>query len=248
MAGDKVLSGESVLTGDTVLTRRRGPVGWLVFHRPDRGNALNAEMIEALPRAWAELDGDPRVRVIVVTGAGPAFQTGLDVVQLSRDPAALRDMSRRTKKADLRLTGWHLGVAKPVVTAVNGVCAGGGLHFLADSDIAIASSAAVFLDPHVSLGQVSAFEAIGLARRASFGAVARMAFTGARERVGAHDALRFGWVSEVTTPAELEPTAQALAERIAENDPQALMRTKRALWRAVETGLARARHEAGEEP
>jgi enoyl-CoA hydratase/carnithine racemase len=232
------------MSGDTILMDRRGPVGWLVFNRPDRGNALNAAMTDALPRAWRELDGDPRVRVIVVTGAGKAFQTGLDVLQLSREPAALRDMARRTRNADPRLTGWHLGVAKPIITAVNGVCAGGGLHFLADSDIAIASSSATFLDPHVSVGQVSAFESIGLARRASFGAVARLAFTGAHERTTAEDALRLGWISELTDPAELEPTAQALAERIAENDPQALQQTKRALWRAVETGLTAARREA----
>jgi enoyl-CoA hydratase/carnithine racemase len=181
--------------------------------------------------------------VVVVTGAGQAFQTGLDLVQLSREPTALRDMSRRTKHADLRLTGWHLGVTKPIITAVNGVCAGGGLHFLADSDIAIASSTATFLDPHVSVGQVSAFEAIGLARRASFTAAARLAFTGAHERVTAEDAHRLGWVSTVTEPAELEPTAQALAERIAENDQRTLARTKRALWHAMETGLTDARHE-----
>jgi enoyl-CoA hydratase len=232
------------MSGDTILVRRRGPVGWLVFNRPDRGNALNAEMMNALPDAWSELDHDPEVRVIVVTGAGNAFQTGLDMLQLSREPAALRDMSRRTRNADLRLTGWHLGVTKPIITAVNGVCAGAGLHFLADSDIVIASSRATFLDPHVSVGQVSAFETIGLARRASFTAVARMALTGAHERVSAQDAHRLGWVSEVTEPAALEPTAQALAERIAENDPRAVMQTKRALWRAPETGLTEARYEA----
>jgi enoyl-CoA hydratase/carnithine racemase len=231
------------MSSETILVNRRGVVGWLVFNRPDRGNALNAEMIDALPRAWSELAADPLVHVIVVTGAGKAFQTGLDVVQLSREPAALRDMSRRTKNADLRLTGWHLGVTKPIITAVNGVCAGAGLHFLADSDITIASSAATFLDPHVSVGQASAFETIGLIRRAPFTAVARMALTGAHERVTAQDAYRLGWVSEVSEVTELEPAAQALAERIAENDPGALARTKRALWRALETGLSQARDE-----
>jgi enoyl-CoA hydratase len=125
------------MSDETIRVNRQGTVGWLRFNRPDRGNALNAEMIDALPRAWSELAADPLVRVIVVTGAGKAFQTGLDVVQLSREPAALREMSRRTRNADLRLTGWHLGVTKPVITAVNGVCAGAGLHFLADADMRI---------------------------------------------------------------------------------------------------------------
>ncbi|GAB2861984.1 enoyl-CoA hydratase/isomerase family protein [Actinocorallia aurea] len=220
---------------------RDGPVGWLVFDRPDRGNAMDAAMMAHLPEAWAELDADPAVRVICVTGAGRAFQTGLDVAQLAKDPGALREMSRRTKQADLRLTGWHCGVTKPVVTAVNGVCAGGGLHFVADTDLCLASDRATFLDPHVSVGQVSAFETIGLARRASFAPVARMALTGAHERISAAEALRLGWVSEVVSPDALRPTAQALAERIAEHPPEVLAAVKRALWRAQETGLSEAR-------
>ncbi|MFC5745676.1 enoyl-CoA hydratase/isomerase family protein [Actinomadura rugatobispora] len=226
---------------ETLLVERHGPVGWLIFNRPRTGNAMDAAMMAALPRAWRELDADPAVRVIVVTGAGKAFQTGLDVVQLNRDPDALREMSRRTKRADLQLTAWHLGVAKPVVTAVNGVCAGGGLHFVVDSDVVIASATASFLDPHVSVGQVSAFETIGLARRAAFSPVARMALMGAHERVTASEALRLGWVSEVVEPGDLRPAAQRLAERIAQNDPEAVAATKRALWRALETGLGEAR-------
>lgn len=229
----------------SLLVDRHGPVGWLTFNRPEVGNAMDAAMMAALPDAWAELDADPGVRVIAVTGAGRAFQTGLDVRQLSRDPAALRDMSRRTRRADLRLTAWHLGVGKPVVTAVNGVCAGGGLHFVADSDVVIASTRASFLDPHVSVGQVSAFETIGLARRASFAPVARMALTGAHERVGAEDARRLGWVSQVVEPGELRPAAQRLGELIAQNDPQAVAAVKRALWRALDLGLTEARGDRG---
>jgi enoyl-CoA hydratase/carnithine racemase len=230
----------------SLLVERRGPVGWLTFNRPAVGNALDAEMVGGLPGAWAALDGDPRVRVIVVTGAGRAFQTGLDVVQLSRQPEALRELSRRTKRAEPRLTGWHLGVGKPVITAVNGVCAGAGLHFVADSDIVIASTAASFLDPHVSVGQVSAFETIGLARRAAFAPVARMALTGVHERVSAADARRLGWVSDVVAPGELDAAAQRLGEQIADNDQAAMTAIKRALWRSLEVGLTEARVVPGE--
>ena len=135
---------------ETLIVERRGAVGWLQFDRPDVGNAMNATMLDELERAWRELDADPDVRVIVNTGSGRAFQTGLDVVELSRNPEALREQSRRTKRAELRLTAWHNSVWKPVIAAVNGVCAGGGLHFVADADIVIASSNATFLDPHVS--------------------------------------------------------------------------------------------------
>ena len=139
-----------------------GHVGWLVFDRPDRANAMDAAMMRELEAAWAQLDADPAVRVIVNTGAGPQFQTGLDMGALVRDPVSLREQSGRTKRAELRLTAWHNGVTKPVIAAVNGTCAGGGLHFVADADIVIAASDATFLDPHVSVGQVSAYEPIGL--------------------------------------------------------------------------------------
>ena len=82
---------------------------------------MNAMMFDELERAWTELDADPDVRVIVNTGTGTAFQTGLDVVELSRNPEALREQSRRTKRAELRLTAWHNQVWKPVIAAVNGV-------------------------------------------------------------------------------------------------------------------------------
>lgn len=227
----------------TLLVERQGPVGWLTFNRPSVGNAMDAEMMAGLPGAWAELDADPDVGAIVVTGAGRAFQTGLDVVQLSRRPEALREMSRRTRRGNPQLTGWHLGVAKPVIAAVNGVCAGGGLHFIADADIVIASSTATFLDPHVTVGQASAFETIGLARRAAFTAVARLALTGAHGRVTAADAQRCGWVNEVVPPADLQNAAQRLGEHIAANDRAAVEATKRGLWRSLEVGLTAARGE-----
>lgn len=79
-----------------LVVERHGPVGWLIFYRPEVGNAMDAGMLADLPTAWAGLDADPSVRVIVNTGTGRAFQTGLDVRQLARDKAALKDMSRRT--------------------------------------------------------------------------------------------------------------------------------------------------------
>ena len=220
---------------------RDGPVGWLIFNRPDAGNAMDALMIEELERAWRELDADPDVRVIVNTGEGAAFQTGLDVVQLNRDPTALRKQSGRTRRAELKLTGWHNNVEKPVIAAVNGICAGGGLHFVADADIVVASSNATFLDTHVSVGQVAAYELIGLARRMPFEAVLRMALVGRHERMSAERALALGMISQVVDPPErLREEAQSLAEKIARNSPAAMAATKRALWGALEQGLTDA--------
>ena len=86
---------------------------------------------------------------------------------------------------DLHFTAWHQQVWKPVITAVNGICAGGGFHWVADADIVIAASDAQFFDPHVSIGQVVSLEAIGLIRKMPAEAVMRMAFVGKYERMPA---------------------------------------------------------------
>jgi enoyl-CoA hydratase len=214
---------------------RRGPVGWLVFDRPDVGNAVDAAMFSELEEAWAELDTDPDVRVVVNTGNGDAFQTGLDVRQLASDKDALREQSRRTRDFELRMTAWHCRVWKPVVAAVNGVCAGAGLHFVADADIVIAASDASFLDPHVSVGQVSAIETIGLARKAPMEAVTRMALMGRHERMTAERARQLGILSEVVDPpSRLRDRAQEIAETIAQRPSNELTATKKALWAALE--------------
>jgi enoyl-CoA hydratase/carnithine racemase len=226
---------------ETLIVERHGPVGWLIFDRPDAANAMDATMFTELEDAWRELDRDPRVRVIVNTGNGPAFQTGVDVVQLNSDKQALREQSRRTRDADLRLTAWHNEVWKPVIAAVNGVCAGGGLHFIADADVVVAASNATFVDPHVSLGQVSAYETIGLARKSPMEPILRMALLGVYERVDAERARQLGILSQVVdAPERLRNEAQALAEKIARNSPAAMRLTKQALWGALEHGLSDA--------
>jgi enoyl-CoA hydratase len=229
------------VTYRTLKVEREGHIGWLVFDRPDAGNAMDATMLAELEQAWRELDADPEVRVIVNTGEGSAFQTGLDLRQLATEPDALREQSRRTKRAELKLTAWHNGVHKPVIAAVNGVCAGGGLHFIADADIVIAASSATFLDPHVSIGQVTAYEAIALVRKSPMEPMVRMALTGRHERVTAARAHQLGILSEVVDPPErLRDAARDLATKVARNSPAAMAATKRALWGALETGLTDA--------
>lgn len=219
---------------ETLEVRADGPVGWLVFDRPDAGNAIDARMFVELESAWAELDADPEVQVIVNTGNGRSFQTGLDVKQFATDREALRASSRQTRDFTLRMTAWHCGVTKPVVAAVNGTCAGGGLHFVADADIVIAADRATFMDPHVSVGQVSAFETIGLLKKAPMESVSRMALMGAHERLSADRARQVGIVSEVVPADGLRDRARELAARVAEGDPARMRFLKQMMWTALE--------------
>ena len=220
---------------------RHGPVGWLINNRPDQLNAMNNGMRDEFEVAWKELDADPEVRVIVHTGEGRAFQTGVDVTEIASDGVGMERYRDSVENFELRFTSWHNQVWKPVITAVNGLCAGGAFHWVADADIVLAASDAQFFDPHVSVGQVVSIEAIGLMRKMPVEAVMRMAFVGRYERMSAQRAYELGMVSQVVDPPEnLRDEAQALAEKIAKNSPAAMAATKKALWGALELGLTDA--------
>jgi len=226
---------------ETLKLERKGPVGWLLNNRPDQLNAMNALMRDEFETAWRALDADPEVRVIVHTGNGRAFQTGVDVNEIATDGEGMQRYRDSVERFDLRFTAWQNEVWKPVITAVNGICAGGGFHWIADSDIVIAASDAQFFDPHVSIGQVVSIEAIGLMKRMPVEAVMRMAFVGRHERMPAQRAYELGMLSEVVDPPErLRDAAQELAEKVARNSPAAMAATKRALWGALELGLTDA--------
>ena len=224
-----------------LIVERHGPVGWLINNRPDQLNAMNAAMRDEFALAWRELDDDPSVRVIVHTGAGRAFQTGVDVAEIATDGQGMQRYRESMEHFDVHFTAWHQRVWKPVITAVNGICAGGGFHWVADADIVIAASDAQFFDPHVSIGQVVAIEAIGLIRMMPVEAVMRMALVGRYERMSAQRAYELGMISQIVDPPEaLREEAQKLAETIARNSPAAMAATKRALWGALEMGLTDA--------
>ncbi|MEC9324885.1 MAG: enoyl-CoA hydratase/isomerase family protein [Actinomycetota bacterium] len=229
---------------ERLIVERSDGIGWLILDRPEAGNAFDATMLDELESAWAELDADPQVRVIVNTANGRSFCTGMDVVQVARDKGAMRRHSRRTRDAELKISSWHCEVWKPVIAAVNGVCAGGGLHLVADADIVIAAEEASFVDPHVSVGQAVAYEAITLLRKSPMEAITRMTLSGKGERISARRAYELGIVSEVVPGEHLRTAATALASAVAANSPTALRATKKALWRSLEVGLSTAREEA----
>jgi enoyl-CoA hydratase/carnithine racemase len=120
------------------------------------------------------------------------------------------------------------------VVAVNGVCTGAGLHFVADADVVVASSTATFLDTHVSVGQVAAIEPITLLARIGLGSALRLTVLGRHGRIGADEALRIGLVDEVVEPARLRARAAELAEQAASGSPAAIEASKRAIRGALE--------------
>jgi len=128
-------------------------------------------------------------------------------------------------------------VWKPPVGAVNGMVAGGGLHFVVDADIVVAADHAQFIDTHVNVGMVGAIENIGLAKRLPLGSALRMTLMGRHYRMSAERAYELGLVDELAeTPAEALAMARQMAEKLLSNSPQAMALSKRAVWGSLETG------------
>lgn len=229
---------------DVLLSKRDGPITTIVLNRPARHNAISQAMKDAFAAVWRDIGSDPDVRVVVITGAGEkAFCSGADVKEMS----AKGDRAREAYPPAM-LTARHAGVFKPTIVAVNGVCAGGGLHFVADGDIVIASENATFLDPHVHVGQVSALEPIGLAARGvSLGVVLRMVLLGRAQRLDAQHALASGLVTEVVPADRLMDRAHELARTVASASPAAVQASLRAIWNSRNKGLETGLREGWDE-
>lgn len=216
-------------------------IATITLNRPDRGNAMTGAMGRALKAAWAEVRDNPGIRVAVVTGAGERFFcTGADVGGLDAE-SELSGLSNRPFHEVNHFSPHQNRVWKPVVCAVNGLCNAGGLHFVVDSDIIVASRNAKFMDSHTNVGLVSGIESVGLMRRLPVGTALRLSLQGKNFRLTAERAHQLGLVDELAeTPAEVLPLALAIAQDIAANSPQAVMLTKQAMWNALETGYSQA--------
>lgn len=230
---------EPTETPEVLLVERRAGTVLVTLNRPSRSNALDDELMNRLRSTWVELANDPTVRCVVLTGAGSAFCAGADVALLASNRTEVGDDAAEELSF---VPGPHLDV--PVIVAVNGVCAGGGLHFVADGDIVIAAEGARFIDPHVSVGQVSGLEPLELLLRARRASVIRMALLGRSEMLDSAAALTAGLVSEVLPSDELLSHALQLADRVAEGSPAAIRRT-RAVVRNFEADLLRTHLDAG---
>lgn len=213
-------------------------VAVITLNRPEQGNSLSFKVMrEELPAAWQQAGDDRDVRAVVFTASGDRhFCTGVDL----RDPELQSGGSEGGGSADLNVTGRQCDVWKPIITAVNGHCVGGGLMFVGDSDLVIASENARFSNTGVSLGILAPVGPVVLARKIPFEAVMRMMIMGRHERIEAAQALELGLVSEVTSPDALLDTALAVAHRVASNSPAALEQAVRCMWETLELPLSEA--------
>jgi enoyl-CoA hydratase/carnithine racemase len=189
-------------------------------------------MRPAMEAIWADVRDDPDVRVVIVTGAGDRhFCTGLDL----RDTAATGQTTTGMGRAEDEMA-WsplHNGVWKPVICALNGLVAGGGLHFVADADIVLAASHAAIMDTHTSVGMVGAVENVGLAHRMPLGSALRLTMMGRAYRMSAERAHQLGLVDEIYPPGELQAGALDMAAAIARNSPAAVSLSKQAIWGSI---------------
>lgn len=209
---------------DTVLIDRRGPALWITINRPDRRNALNAEVIAGIARGYAEAHGDETVRAIVLTGSGDkAFCAGAD---LTGGQAAFRDLAKpNSDYADLLRLAQN--ATKPSIARVNGVCMAGGMGLLCMTDMAVATDTAVFGLPEVKVGvfpmQVLSLLQVTVPRRI----VNEWCLTG--EPFDAAEAKAAGLVNHLAPAAELDAKVDWLVGRLTDKSPTAIRRGKYAM-------------------
>jgi enoyl-CoA hydratase len=205
---------------------------WLTLDRPDVFNALTGEMADRLAELLEEATARDDVRVVVLTGTGPAFSTGADLsgdaADEELDGTAL-DRANRIIRAIVRLD-------KPVVAAVNGIAAGVGCSAALAADIVVAAESAAFLLAFARVGLMpdggataTVAASIGRARAMRMGLLA--------EPLSAQEAYDAGLVTHVAADAEFPDTVARIVRRLAAGPPLALAATKRAVNAATLAGL-----------
>lgn len=181
---------------------------------------------------WPVLGEDPAVKVIVVTGAGTDFYRSADASGLRAIPAmskeATFDLLQRMSKEGVDIVYRMVELDKPIISAINGPAAGGGLAVALLADISVAATDAVLVDPHVALGIAAGDHAAMIWPLLCGMAKAKLFLLTSDELDGA-EAERIGLVSRAVPAAEVLDTALGYARRIAAGPQHAARFTKRAL-------------------
>jgi enoyl-CoA hydratase len=212
-----------------------GQVATVTLDRPEKLNAMDRRMFGELEAAAARAADDPAVRALVVTGAGRAFSSGLDVAEFAAtsDPAAAERVVADIQRA---ISAFEL-LPKPVVAAVNGLAFGGGLQLAIACDLRLASDRAEFASMEMRWAIVPDLGGTErLPRLVGLGRAKELIFTG--RPVGADEALRIGLVNRVVPAHDLATEAAELAGGLASGPTLALGLAKQALNQAFERSAA----------
>lgn len=221
-----------------VLEKPRPGIAVLRLNRPERMNAMTAELVSELHRHLDELAVDPECRVIVLTGNGRGFCAGLDLGGYGTAPhsADLGATQRgfATQKHIATLVTHLRSLPQPVIAAVNGAAAGGGLALVLASDVRIGAVSSKFNVAFVRIG-FSACD-IGtswlLPRIVGVARAQELMLTG--RIFDSAEAYRIGLLVDVVDDANLLDAAYAKADEIIRNTPFGIALTKEAMWTALE--------------
>jgi len=230
-----------------VLERRRlgrgsAVAGLVTLNRPDQLNPIDADVLAELDRVIDEVEGDPKVRAVLVTGAGRAFSAGGDLkkyIRLQRDPVAFPRFV-----GDLhRIFGRLRTLPVPVVALVNGVTAAGGLELILNCDLALVGASARIGDGHLNFGQMGGGGVLTLLpRRIGRARAAELVLSG--RFLDADEAVAWGLASRVVDDDELLDAGLAFAREVAAKSPLAVANAKQvmeAIWAdngSVDAGLS----------
>jgi methylglutaconyl-CoA hydratase len=247
------------MTESPALYAVHGSTAVVTLHRPERRNALNRELIEALTQHFRRARDESAIRAVIVNANGPAFCAGSDLAEL-RDAieqriearAAWADVMSTAEEPLARLYDLIYTLPKPTIAAVNGTAVAGGAGLVSVCDLAMAVPEARFGYPQARRGLASALVMPHLLRHVGERAAAYLLLTG--ELFSADDAVRAGFINAVVPAEELMEKAHQWARAVAEGGPLALAQTKVLLQRfsrqaaaVEETACARAEPPLTEE-
>ena len=217
----------------TLLIENRGAVRVLTMNRPEKRNALNSELTQALLDALRAADADDAVGAVVLTGAGPGFCAGADLSEFKDLQQAVAAENRAELTMQLHLV--FSKISKPIVTAINGHAMGGGAGLAIAADLAVMADSARLGYPEPKHGIVAAIVMANLVRQVGRKAAFELVALG--EPVGARRALELGMVNRVVEQDSVLRDAIALAEKLAAIKRPAMAETKRLFHEVADLAL-----------
>lgn len=224
------MMGEAVL-----LTDDCGPVRILRMNRPDKLNALDFALTDALVRSFEAIEADEAVRAVILTGEGRAFSAGADRREFAQLTSENIDLVEQRAELTTRLHAAIPSCRVPVVAAVNGYAMGGGAGLATACDYVVAADTARVAYPELSHGIVAAVVMTALVKDAGRKVAFDLVSTG--RQIDAEEMVRLGLANKAVPADQLMPEALQIAALIAEFNAAAVAETKRLLHRVADLSL-----------